>query len=958
MEVRRAGGAPKSAARQGSEGNTASDAARSRDREIVCAPQSSNGSTQRMRKSTIAAGIAAALTTHAAVDAAAAEAATNAPLRPSSEAVSTQARYALPHRTSGRTSAVLYDHSADAGTEDADDFVVTDPKGWTVGAFNFGLPAPASASATWDVAVYRGAQSVCSVTAASGVLDPTSTRVSVALPASCRLAQGTYHVSLGGERASAFQVIGAAGSGEGGDGCTGTGICLVATVGTDISSGACGAGDSIQTTVGDQVNYCYTITNNTSTALDYHTLTDAIDGTLFALDEHPVPPGGAYQYNVIRTIGASETRTATWTAQDFRPGYSAEVFSTNPGCADRVFGDGFDGAGDPCSGGFVDITATGVSLALNDDTMAPVTMPFSFNFYGTTSNELCVDNNGFAFFAFDGCFTGGFTNNGILPVSSLLAPAMIPLWDDFDSESGDVYADTRGSAPNRRFIVEWYDRVHYAGSANTDGATFELILNENGTIEFQYADVDYTAFNNSSFPLDPDDCDGGVCATVGLQNDALMFDQFSAFEAALTNNSGIRWTANVPQVFTSSATTTIDVGAPSLVVNPPALEGTVDAGGTTTIPFAIENHGNRDLGWSLAEGPADKHFPPPGSRFAMPMGDPSKSSSGPPKLARTAHGPGGKAYKPAPLALGGGVEALVADVYLDSFYYIDVDQQGGQTPVGVAIGTGFGLRFLDGDFSKAYGIDKFGTRANTFATIDAVNGTMTPIGTSIPTADPGGWSGFTEDQTTGTLYAAGTTCQESSHLYTIDRATGAASVVGELNDMPCAIWIAVSPAGDMYAVDVVTDSLYAVDKTTGHTALIGSVGFNANYAQDADFDQSTGILYWAAFNTDTMADEIRTVNVETGATELVYTLGLPQVVGLAIRTLGPPCAQQPVDLPWLSLSETEGTTPAGGSSPVVATIDGTGTSPGDVLSGTLCANSNDPVHHRAATPVTVTVGNP
>lgn len=897
-----------------------------------------------MRKSTIAAGIAAALGTHAILDATRAEAAT--------DIGTADARYALPHRTSGVTDGILFDHTT--GDVADDDFVVSDPSGWSVGAFNFALAEPASASSRFDVAVSAGADTVCSASA-SGVLDRTATRVSIALPAACRLPQGAYRVSLRDARTTGFQVIGAAGGGADGGGCSGTGVCLVATVGTDTSDGACGTSASIESTVGDQINYCYTITNNTSIDLDYHTLTDSIDGTLFALDEHPVPPGGTFQYNVIRTLGASETRNATWTAQDFRPGYSAEVFSTPPGCADRLFSDGFDGAPTSCDGGFIDITGTGSVLPLNDDTMAPVTMPFSFDFYGTTSNSLCVDNNGFAFFAFDGCFTGGFTNNGLLPVTSLLAPAMMPLWDDFDSESGNVYTDTRGTAPNRKFIVEWFDRVHYAGSANTDGATFELVLNEDGTIEFQYADVDYTAMNNSSFPLDPDVCDSGVCATVGLQNDAQMYDQFSAFEAALTNDSAIRWTANSPQLFTSSAMTTVDVGAPNLVVNPPALEGTVAAGGTTTIPFAIENQGDRDLGWSLAEAPPTAHFPPPGSRFAMPMGDPTLSSSGPPKLARDAHR---KPYAPQPIALGGGVEALVADVYLDSFYYIDIDQQGGQTPVGVAIGTGFGLRFLDGDFSKAYGIDKFGTRVNTFATIDAVNGAMTPIGPSIPSADPGGWSGFTEDQTTGTLYAAGTTCQESSHLYTIDRATGAASVVGELTDMPCAIWIAVSPDGNMYAADVVTDALYAVDRTTGHTSLIGSVGFNANYAQDADFDQSTGILYWAAFNTDTMADEIRTVDTNTGATELVYTLGLPQVVGLAIRTLGPPCAQQPVDLPWLSLSALEGTTPPGGSSPVVATIDATGAQAGDVLSGTLCANSNDPVHHRAATPVTVTVGEP
>ncbi|MFO1505749.1 MAG: hypothetical protein U1F23_01505 [Lysobacterales bacterium] len=50
-------------------------------------------------------------------------------------------------------------------------------------------------------------------------------------------------------------------------------------------------------TAGDQVNYCFTFTNNTSSSLDYHTLSDNLDGNIFTL--LAVPGGGApYQYNV------------------------------------------------------------------------------------------------------------------------------------------------------------------------------------------------------------------------------------------------------------------------------------------------------------------------------------------------------------------------------------------------------------------------------------------------------------------------------------------------------------------------------------------------------------------------------------------------------------------------------------------------------------------------------------
>jgi hypothetical protein len=130
-----------------------------------------------------------------------------------------------------------------------------------------------------------------------------------------------------------------------------------------------------------------------------------------------------------------------------------------------------------------------------------------------------------------------------------------------------------------------------------------------------------------------------------------------------------------------------------------------------------------------------------------------------------------------------------------------------------------------------------------------------------------------------------------------------------------------------------------------------------NYGQDADFDQSTGILYWAAVNADTGSAEMRTVDLATGMSSLIYSMGGTQVVGLATETAGGPCAQ-PLDLPWLSLDPLTGTTPPSGASPVNATIDATNANAGDMLDGNICATSNDPLHHRLATPITVTVTAP
>jgi hypothetical protein len=903
----------------------------------------------------------------------------------------------------------------------ADDFVVTDAAGWTVSAFNFQISPSTSppgdpATATYDIEVFPdavgvpGVSPVCSYPSAAGAVDPGITSLSVSLPTPCALAQGTYWIKMvvnldsfvggrilwsdnssgsganaewqnpgggfgttcstwsdlidcdpfrpptgpvGSQTAFLFQVVGSVGASSG---CAAGDLCLVSTVGTDTTAGACATTDTIDATVGDQLNFCYTITNNTSIELDYHTLQNNVDGTLLSLLNQPVPANGTFQFNHIATVGTTNIYNSTWTGQDIPPGYLAEVTTGTGGCPDRIFTDGFDGSTPPCgTSGFIDITSTGTPLNNEDDQAIAVTMPFSFNFYGTTANQLCVDNNGFVLFNTALCPPFGLYANVSLPGTSLSAPAIMPLWDDFDSESGNIYTDTRGSTPNRQFIVEWFDRVHYDGGSNTDGATFELILNEDGTIQFEYSDVAYSALGNLTG--DPDDCANGICATIGLQNTQTLFNQFSAFEASVTDNSGIKWTATTPQVFTSTGTTTVNVGAPVIVVNPSPIVGAVPAGGSSTIPFAIENHGNRDLNWNLTEaGPANLHFPPPGSRFAMPLGDPAEVSNRPVPLALrhpNGHKPGQHSFH---IPFGPGtVPTFAADIYSNNFETFDALAPSTTTIVAPTDGTPWtGGAFIDGDFSKLYVISgSFGANPDTFASVDTTTGVVTTIGF----ADSGGtgWDGMAYDTSTGTLYAVAG-CGSSSTLYTIDQNTGASTVVGTLANETCSIAIAFDPDGNLYSLDVINDALYAVDKTNANDSAIGSIGFNANYAQDMAFDESTGILYLAGFDGDNFTDSTYTVDLQTGTATLIGPIGAStgEVDAMDIETVGGPCAQ-PQDLPWLSLDPPGGTTAPSGSSPVNATIDATGANDGDILSGTVCASSNDPVSHTLATPITVTV---
>jgi len=985
-----------------------------------------------MRKSTIAIGIAAALSTQAFVATTNADAAVKVkPLKSNSNTSHTLPHYVFPHH-SPNGGGVLFDQSGSPvngapsqnfessfdqyDAQAADDFVVTDAAGWTVSGFNFTTSLSTSppgdpTTATYDIEVFPdnggvpGATAACSYPALPGVLDGSQTALSVTLDSPCVLATGTYWISMvvnldfavggqmfwsdftggsgangkwqnpgggfgtscsswddlavcgvgGSQTAFIFQVLGTVGGGGGG--CGAGQLCLVSTVGTDTSPTACATTDTIDATVGDELNFCYTITNNTGIELDYHTLTNNVDGTLFTLLNQPVPNGGTFQYNNIETVSETATYNSTWTAQDVPPGYLSEVTGGGGGgCPDRIFADGFDPTPTPpCPpGGFVDITGTGTPLNNGDDQAIAVTMPFSFSFYGTTGNQICVDNNGFILFNTTACPTSGFFSNISLPATSLAAPAMMPMWDDFDSESGNVYTDTRGSAPNRQFIIEWFDRVHYSGSSNTDGATFELILNEDGTIQFEYLDVQFTG------GLENADCSNGACATIGLQNDGTLFNQFSAFQPSVTDNSGILWTGTDPQVFQGTDSVTVNVGEPNIIVNNGnPITGSVGAGSTTTIPVPIQNTGDRDLDWTINEaGPADRHFPQGPARVAKPLGDVSKATLAPAPLAlrqphkgrvnQAQHAPNGVFLVPT----------FASDIYNNNYETFDASSPGATTTIAPTNGDAFvGGAFLDGDFSKQYVIiGQFGAGDfDEFGSVDTTTGVFTSIGSATNNLGEG-YSGMSWDPVSGQLYAVSAACGSASHLWTIDPATGAATAVAEIQGVPCAIAIAINSAGQMYAIDIVNDALFAVNKADGSAALVGSIGFNANYAQDAAFDLSTDILYYAGFDGSAFTDQIYTVDLATGLATPVGNIGagVQEVDAMSIATAGGPCSQ-PQDLPWLSFNPTSGTTAPGDTTNVSMGVDGTGSSDGDVLAGTMCTVSNDPDTRTVETSVTIDV---
>jgi hypothetical protein len=171
-------------------------------------------------------------------------------------------------------------------------------------------------------------------------------------------------------------------------------------------------------------------------------------------------------------------------------------------------------------------------FALEDDDDVHVVLPFPVFAYGVLSTDIQLSNNGSFLIGAnldplpDTNGNGGhwtWTNSPLTVGPNPASPAgfspnwnfpcISPYWDDFiirpvgsGFDGGDgVYLETRGTAPNRQFVIQWNQMDLFGTSPST--ATVQCIMYENSNdMLFLYPDTDYG--NGGSF---------GATATVGLR---------------------------------------------------------------------------------------------------------------------------------------------------------------------------------------------------------------------------------------------------------------------------------------------------------------------------------------------------------------------------------------------------------------------------------------------------------
>jgi len=278
---------------------------------------------------------------------------------------------------------------------------------------------------------------------------------------------------------------------------------------------------------------------------------------------------------------------------------------------------------------WTDISTTGTAVfsGANDDrNVGPFPVGFDFPFYGNSFADFRVCSNGWLSFT----STSTSLSNQMLPNSGAPENLLAPFWDDLRPDTADganVYYLYDGT----RLIVQYDNVLRYSSGGPY---TFQVLLYPDGTIVYQYADMQGTRLDEATIGIQNDLRDDGL--TVAYNTDYVhdgLAIRFQAFPEWLTVNpsSGVippggslpvtaRFNStglfggtyqadvvvnsNDPSAPMLPIPATMNVtGAPDIAVSVAAIDfGNVFVGTPTLQDLVISNVGTDQLiisGWSL-----------------------------------------------------------------------------------------------------------------------------------------------------------------------------------------------------------------------------------------------------------------------------------------------------------------------------------------------------------------------
>ncbi len=219
---------------------------------------------------------------------------------------------------------------------------------------------------------------------------------------------------------------------------------------------------------------------------------------------------------------------------------------------------------------FDDIVSTGTSIGFFTPTaklptqLGPsIPSGISFPFFGPTYNTVFVNPHGLITLSRESV-GGSNTDLSAAPTAATIAA----LWDNITVSGSPLsacYYKLEPTAGGSRLVIEWY-HVSFVGGPQTGQATFEAILNPNGTILFNYLNFDSSMLR----PGDPG-------PTVGIKNSNVA--GADRLVVPMTTGSG----------YYASSGTSLEIGQNLAPTVSDYYSFTLTAGQSTTVAVASQN---------------------------------------------------------------------------------------------------------------------------------------------------------------------------------------------------------------------------------------------------------------------------------------------------------------------------------------------------------------------------------
>ncbi|MDB4107536.1 hypothetical protein N9595_03630, partial [Bacteroidia bacterium] len=127
---------------------------------------------------------------------------------------------------------------------------------------------------------------------------------------------------------------------------------------------------------------------------------------------------------------------------------------------------------------------TNVSDEINDVLSTEQTIPFSFDYYGSSFTKYKLSDNGYI--TFDLTATTSNPTNTNVPDAAAPKNAIMAFWDDleFEQNQGFLFAavsSTVGTSPNRTHVIKWFQANHTGRATEIDELLyFGIALHEQG----------------------------------------------------------------------------------------------------------------------------------------------------------------------------------------------------------------------------------------------------------------------------------------------------------------------------------------------------------------------------------------------------------------------------------------------------------------------------------------------